>query len=280
MNFIDFATSHGLIINSIISGRWVRIPTRSHPRSKNGAYFFDGEYGFVQDWASMPSPVLWKTDRVLDAIELSAMQSRMRESQKMYADARKFDQAKAADKARWIISQSKMETHAYLDYKGFPSALGLVWRPDEDTNLLAVPMRIGKEVVGVQLIDRDGGKKFLTGQKTNDAEFVIGSSGQNIYCEGYATGLSIYTALNAIKIPARVHVCFSAGNLVRLAKNGIVIADNDASGTGKKAAESTNLPYLMSEHIGEDFNDMWRRIGTLRAGMLLRKKLLNFACKD
>lgn len=280
MNFIDFATNYGLIVNSLVPGRWVRVPTESHPRSKNGAYFFDREYGFVQDWSAMTAPALWKTDKVLDAVALAAMQARMRDSQKAYAEARRIEQAKAADKANWIISQSKMEQHAYLDSKGFPNSLGLVWRPDDDANLLIIPMRMDKRIVGVQLIDRDGSKKFLTGQRTNDAEYVIGSSGPNIYCEGYATGLSIHAALSALKINARVHICFSAGNLVRLAKTGFVIADNDVSGTGQKAAESTNLPCLMSDCIGEDFNDLWRRIGTLRVGMMLRNKLINGACPE
>ncbi|MHB8915793.1 MAG: hypothetical protein ACYC4K_08275 [Thiobacillus sp.] len=280
MNFVEFASNHGLIVRSLVPGRWMRVPTETHPRSKNGAYFFDREYGFVQDWSAMTSPVLWKTDKVLDAVALAAMQARMRDSQKSYAEARRIEQAKAAVKATWIISQAKMEQHAYLDSKGFPNSLGLVWRPDDDANLLIIPMRIDKQIVGTQLIDRDGNKKFLTGQRTHDAEYVIGSKGVDIYCEGYATGLSAHTVLAALKIHARVHICFSAGNLVRLAKNGFVVADNDASGTGQKAAEATNLPYLISDYTGEDFNDLWRRVGTLQAGMLLRNKLRNGACPE
>jgi putative DNA primase/helicase len=132
-------------------------------------------------------------------------------------------------------------------------------------------MRIGKNLVGAQLIDEAGGKKFLTGQKTNDACFVMGS-GTPIYCEGYATGLSIMKALTVGKMRRSVVVCFSAGNLKRLATDpaGLVVADNDVSLTGERVAKETGLKYWMSDAVGEDFNDFQLRVGLFKSVQALK----------
>jgi putative DNA primase/helicase len=58
-----------------------------------------------------------------------------------------------------------------------------------------------------------------------------------------------------------------------MAKTGFVVADNDASQAGDKAAQATGLPYWLPPTIGHDFNDHWREVGTLSAGMALRKFL-------
>jgi putative DNA primase/helicase len=132
-------------------------------------------------------------------------------------------------------------------------------------------MRIGRDIVGLQMIDERGEKKFLTGQKTNDACFVMGQ-GNPIYCEGYATGLSVMKALSAGKIRKSVVVCFSAGNLQRLAKDpkGYVVADNDASLTGERVAKETGLKYWLSDTVGEDFNDFQLRVGLFRSIQALK----------
>ena len=62
MNFIDFARTHGVEINALRSGdRIWRCPTTTHPKSRNGAYFFDGQRGWVQAWDS-GEPVQWWSD--------------------------------------------------------------------------------------------------------------------------------------------------------------------------------------------------------------------------
>jgi hypothetical protein len=74
----------------------------------------------------------------------------------------------------------------------------------------------------------------------------------------------------------RVHVCFSAHNLAKLAGNcegGIVIADNDLSGAGLRAAELCGRRWIMSDMQGEDANDWHRRLGTFRFAQELRKEL-------
>ena len=181
---------------------------------------------------------------------------------------------KAAEKAKWILSQCKHEKHAYLHAKGFQELHGLVWYPTETQNLLCIPMHIGGEVVGLQMIDRDGAKKYLSGSTTSKAEFVFDSRAMNAvdwWVEGYASGLSLMACLSAIKAPYRIHVTFSANNLQRMAHSGFVIADHDASETGQKAAQATGLPYWIPEAVGTDINDFHKAQGTFKASQALRK---------
>ena len=182
----------------------------------------------------------------------------------------------AAKKAKWILSQCKSEKHAYLQSKGFPDLMGLVWRPEQETNLLCVPMYVNGALAGLQMIDRHGAKKFLSGQITGKAEFCINASGigcEHWWVEGYASGLSLQACLNALKLPYVLHITFSAQNLQRMAHSGYVIADNDASETGQKAARATDLPYWMPLTTGEDINDAWKREGTFRTSQMLRSWL-------
>jgi len=129
---------------------------------------------------------------------------------------------------------------------------------------LLIPMRVAGSLVGVQQIDADGGKKFLYGQRTSGATFTFDNKGVNIVCEGYATALSVRAAMKQMKQRYTLHVCFSAGNMVKVAsglERGIVIADNDASGTGQEAAQKIGWPTWMSDRTGEDANDFHMRVG-------------------
>ncbi len=184
--------------------------------------------------------------------------------------------ALAAKKAEWILGQCKHEKHAYLHAKGFQELDGLVWYPTETQNLLCIPMYVGGKIAGLQMIDRDGSKKYLSGQITSQAEFCMDSGSlkpMEFWVEGYASGLSLMACLNALKLRCRIHVTFSANNLQRMAHSGFVIADNDASQTGEKAAQATGLPYWMPEATGTDINDFHKANGTFRASQALRKWL-------
>jgi putative DNA primase/helicase len=189
--------------------------------------------------------------------------------------------ADAARKAAWIMNQTVREQHAYLHSKGWKDEQGAVWHPNETDNLLCIPMRVNGALVGVQLIDRNGKKNFLKGQRTSGAEYVISNPGHNgihWWCEGYATGLALRKCLHALSMRYIVHITFSANNLIRLATEygeGMVIADNDVSQTGERAAIATGLPYWISEVEGEDFNDFYQRLGLFHASQALRKFLNN-----
>ena len=61
---------------------------------------------------------------------------------------------------------------------------------------------------------------------------------------------------------SQVVVCFSAGNLQKIAApGGFVIADNDASRTGENAARATGLSYWSPPDVGTDANDYHQKYG-------------------
>ena len=96
------------------------------------------------------------------------------------------------------------------------------------------------------------------------------------WCEGYATALSLRACLKALKLRYIIRCTFSVGNMRKMATDfgeGIIIADNDASHAGEDAAIATDLPYWISDYVGEDFNDQHKRLGTFRLSQDLGKFL-------
>lgn len=268
MRFEDFARLHGLRINSLIPGKWVAVPTEDHPHKRNGRYKWLGDVGWVQNWATMESPEMWRSEEK----DYQATQVRRAVQN---ADRERIELAeKAASKAGWIMHQCKPDIHAYLRRKGFEEELGNIWRTEDGSALLVIPMRIGSKLVGCQLIDGEGNKKFLYGQQTKGASFVMDAKGVPIFCEGYATALSIRAVMKSMKVRYAIYVCFSASNLKEVARGvagGIVVADHDPNGVGEKAARDTGKPYWLSDTVGEDFNDFHTRVGLFKAMGSLKK---------
>ena len=265
MTFLQFAQAHGLIVNTLIPFKWVRVPTVHHPRKRNGAYKFMETHGFVQEHSTMTAPALWKPEGN-QQIDVAKMQRQSKEVAQDIEAKRK----EAAERAEWILSQCELKTHPYLERKGFKDELVNVW---DDGNRMVIPMRVGRQIVGCQLIDEAGEKKFLFGQRTGGAAFVIDARGDNVLCEGYATALSIRAALTALKRRYTLFVCFSAHNLKTIAAtlpSGFVVADNDASGTGEKVAKEIGWPYFMPPEVGQDFNDYHRTTSLFKASQALR----------
>jgi phage/plasmid primase-like uncharacterized protein len=269
MNFHDFARIHGLIIRDLIPHRWVSTPTEDHPRKRNGRYKYLGNVGWVQNWATMDSPVMWREEGVTQA-----------DYRKAVADSdkkRQEDAKKAASKAAWIMNQTQKKPHAYLAAKGFPDLNGAVWTVD-GKDLLVLPMRIDGNLVGVQMITEGGEKKFLYGQRTQGASLTMDAKGVPIFCEGFATALSIREAMRLIKLRYRIECCFSAGNLKTISgryPDGLVVADNDKSETGLRCARDTGKPYWISSTVGDDFNDYHIREGIRAAADSLRPIVLD-----
>jgi phage/plasmid primase-like uncharacterized protein len=276
MNFLDFCRLHGVVIDSLPPmGVWKRYKTEDKGGKRNGAVKWMGDHGFVQNWATMVAPVSWRDEGA------SSNAIPRQQLQKASQDAAKAN-ATAAAKALWILGQCKTKEHAYLAAKGFPAEVGNVWETD-DVALLVIPMRIGGAVVGCQLIDEAGGKKFLTGQRTGNAEFIFANNGPHILCEGYATALSARHALKNLKRRYTLHVCFSAGNMAKVADGlpgGFVLADNDASGTGERTAREIGWPYWMSDRTGEDANDFHLRVGLFALSQEMRRLIAREAVTD
>lgn len=271
MDFLTFCRACGVNLNQLPPvGRWVRVSTEDKPRSRNGAVKWMGDVGFVQNWATMTEPAVWRDEGVS-----REAQKRIRSvANEADREARELA-SRAAQKAATLLSECELSTHPYLEKKGFPEELVNVWNKDTD-NVMVVPMRRGRELVGCQLIKADGEKKFLYGQRSGGAEFVFGQRGIHVLCEGYATALSAQQALRNLKVAAVLHVAFSAGNLKRIAGDlatGIVVADNDASRTGERVAQEVGWPYWISDQVGEDFNDYHQRVGIFSACMSLKQIL-------
>ena len=276
MDFLDFASSFGIIIHDYPPiGVWKRYPTDDHPRSRNGAVKFLGTVGFVQNHAMDTIVSVWKPDAE-DRANLPSMTDMRRQQQEQEQETRR-KQGEAARKAVTMLNQSGYSSHAYLRAKGFEKEQGNVYHKDGKPVLL-IPMRVGGSIVGVQQIDEDGGKRFLYGQRSAGASFVFSNNGLNILCEGYATALSVRAAMTQIKRRYNIYVCFSAGNMKKIGldlKSGLVVADNDHSGTGQQAAEDIGWPYWMSDSVGEDANDYMLRVGLFGFSQSLTQLMLN-----
>jgi putative DNA primase/helicase len=239
--------------------KWTRVKTLDKPTKKNGAYVFDGHGGAVINFATMEKHAIYRSDQphIIDYERIN----------RQNADREKRQQ-EAKKKAAYILNHAVPSQHPYLERKGFTDK-GYVWK-----DLLVIPMRINSALVGLQMIRPDGNKRFLSGQITKGASLVIDNKGRDILVEGYATGLSVRRALKELKVRYKIHVCFSASNMLEIAKGldkPLVIADNDPVGvsTAKKIASC----YWVGE-AGEDFNDFELRLGSYEAGKSLEPLLL------
>ena len=283
MNFEDFARIHGLIINHVVMNKQMRTATEDHPRKQNGSYKFLGDIGWVMNWATMSEPAVWfeRQDIVKDKVDPTRNLKPMWSNVNRMNDKLKKEEAerKARSKAYKIMKQAKQETHPYLAKKGFPNMKWYVWT-DNDTQrkLLVVPMSIDRKLIGCQLIDNEGNKKFLYGQTTKGAIFSFDAKGIPIFCEGFATALSVRQVLKASNIKYSIYVCFSASNMKLVCgtiNDGIVIADNDSNRIGETTALKTGKPYWLSETIGQDFNDFHMSVGDFKASQELKKALFD-----
>ena len=157
-----------------------------------------------------------------------------------------------ARRAQRMIENATMGTHPYLQKKGYADMKWMV-----HGELLLVPMRHCRtnKLQTLQTIAPDGAKKFLPGGIASEAVYRLGHSSKRPiqwFTEGFATGLAVQQAI--IKLHRKydqVVVCFSDGNIPKVVKaahkqgQGFVIADNDESGAGERAAKAAGLPYWM-----------------------------------
>jgi putative DNA primase/helicase len=268
MHLLDFCRIHGVILDREPPiGVWKRYPTQDKPTHRNGAVKYMGTHAFIQNHATMTEIEVWHAegDSVMDP-------NKARKAVEAAARDIREKQQEAARKAASILNQCQIGYHPYLEKKGFKEEQGNVWKTN-DGLLLVIPMRVGHQLVGCQIIREDGEKKFLFGQRTSGAYFCFDNKGPNILCEGYATALSIRAAMKALKRRYTLYTCFSAGNMKKVAAtlpNGFVVVDNDLSRTGQNTAEAIGWPYFMSEALG-DFNDLHQSTSLFKCSQALDK---------
>jgi len=255
-DFREVAESVGLRPRSILEDdRIHRCPTELHPTTRNGAYRTDGYRGWVMNWET-GEKAIWHAERESlrhPPVPLPSLTKRRAEE----AAAAEF----ATKIARHKVTKATAQTHPYLARKGFPKTLGLVFE-----GLLLVPARLDGKIVSLQEIAADGTKRTLKDSKIAGASFTIGSGRNEILCEGYATGLSIWTAGTGLHLPVRVTCCFAAANLAAVAerrRKAVVVADNDKPlpqfgglGAGEFYARRTGLPWVMPPIVETDANDL------------------------
>jgi putative DNA primase/helicase len=270
MNFIDFARAHGVEIDHTklyASDRIKRTGTTNKPKSDNGAYFWDGQRGWIMDW-SAEAKVIWYNDPSARPWTDEEKRAWAAKRQSQQSDQqRRYDQV--ALQADITLRSAKNLTHSYLQIKGFKELEGLVVGEK-----LLIPMRnvVTNKLQGYQEIywdseTRKHEKKMLTGMRAKNAVFCLGDrrSEEAWLVEGYATGLSVHHALRSCGMKASVVICFSASNMIAVADQiqgkKFVFADNDESKTGEKSAISTGLPWIMAETVGWDANDLHLKKG-------------------
>lgn len=265
MSFVDFARAHDVAIDPsrlYASDKIKRCGTVERPTSGNGAYFWDGQRGWVMDWSG-EARVIWYEDP--HAKPWTDEEKRAWAAKRATAAT---DQDKryqnAAFQADVTLRSAKYDNHPYLEIKGFKETRGLVL---EDK--LLIPMRnvVTNKLQGYQSIRWNGDerkyeKKMLTGMRAKNAVLYLGdrSATEAWMVEGFATGLSLRHALRSIGISASVVICFSASNLIQVADQikgkRFIFADNDESKTGGKSAIQTGLPWTMADQVGWDANDL------------------------
>jgi phage/plasmid primase-like uncharacterized protein len=270
MSFINFARAHGVEIHDLYPSATIRrCGTVDHPRSKNGAYFWDGARGFVWNWAAEATAQWFNDANAQPWSEAEKTQWRLKRA--AAASQQSGGHRRATLRADEMLGIAKPGEHNYLHIKGFPDAQGLV----AADGALLIPMRSleRNELQGLQMIrwispERRYEKKMLPGMKARGAVFRLGnqSAPETFLVEGYATGLSVMAALGSVGLHACVLVCFSAGNLVHVAPQVrgkcFVFADHDESQAGENAALQTRLPYCMSPALG-DANDLHVKSGLM-----------------
>lgn len=180
---------------------------------------------------------------------------------------------KAARRAAAIIRDCEQGNTPYLERKGLGSHLGTVNRTllreggeNYPAGSLVIPLtNEAGELVNVQLIGHDGSKRYLTGGQKAEAFHRIEGGELVAVCEGYATGVSVNSAISST-----VYCAMDAGNLQAVAQIArrqnpeariLLCGDND-EGTegnpGKTKAEQAAIAVgglVALPPVAGDWND-------------------------
>ena len=268
IGFVDFARASGLDISHVVAnGQIVRCGTTLHPRSKNGAYMFDGKFGWTQSWDTDSQVNIYGEKKEFSQSDKTEW---LKKKQAQEQDQSTLN-IRAVQKVQTLIKSSEIKSHDYFIYQHLHNSVGHV----TENNELVIPMfSLTGDLQGAQIITFNSDikkfeKKMIYGMKAKGAVHRLGNKNalETILCEGYATGLSIKLACDMARLNIAVLVCFSANNLINIAKEltgkAYVFADNDISNVGKTSAEKTGLAYVMSDVVGDDANDLHRKSGLI-----------------
>ena len=231
-----------------LDGRIHRFKVRGDKsREKSGWYKFYGDrlpagaFGSWRGdicikWHARGEQLLTDADREeIEATQARILYEREQEAKRQHAAA-----AKSAEMI-WSSTGDADPAHGYLQRKKVqPHGLH-----QTDDGRLVMPIYVGDRIASLQYIDADGGKVFHAGGEVSAGYYMIPAAHtgtKTIYItEGFATGASVAEATGAAVV-----VALNAGNLLKVAPwvrqqlpDGelVIVADNDASGTGQKKAD-------------------------------------------
>ena len=237
----------------------------NNKRALSGYYAFYDNYGtpvgFASDYRTGQTHNFKMSGVKAGKIDTEAL-ARFKEEARLDQEQKWL---KVSEKAKMIWDVAlPCDSHPYLLSKGVASHS---LREHKGKLIIPIMDETGK-LWSLQMIDTNGGKRFLSGGKTGGCFFIVGTKHLKEATkvgigEGYATCMTIYEQKQIPMI-----VCFNAGNMLSVSKKlsealpnkeFIIYADNDENDVGKDkaiaAAQVTNAEVVMPEEEGMDFND-------------------------
>ena len=238
--------------------------------SKAGNTYYVGSYGNWKNGALPEKGVAIEYDGSgLSDIDREAIKLKQKEAQLVADRERRAKNKEAAKRAAKTWEGLGREGRS--QYLARKKVAGIGVRYTRGTVVVPV-CKINGDLVGLQFINADGSKKFLTGTPKSGAFHVLGvivPDSPLVIAEGYATAASIHMATGY-----PVVVAFDAGNVVKVSAELrkaypdqvlIVAADNDDAGLkyARQAAQRSRaqvvVPVFQEVPKGQkltDFNDL------------------------
>jgi putative DNA primase/helicase len=269
----------------VSDGSTHRVPTWGDPSGEmSGAYWHNGKIGWAQDWRTMDKPEII-------AGELS-VKDRETLNGSFNGAGQKISMEAMLKSARRIWDNAtEPNSHPYLTRKKITAPPQVKMHE----GCLVIPLfDINGQWTGLQRIDGEGRKRFLSGTRKKGSFYSISGNGTYLICEGLATGCSLHKATGYTII-----IAFDAGNLIHVAKeiskkvdpeNMIIGADNDHTGDENRGLKSAQraaqeigcrlaIPIFQSPDgkSTTDFNDLYLLEGSeiVRAQVEGSEKLNN-----
>lgn len=254
--------------NEFTEGRWLRFPGVGKKRSNRSGWcrIISPTLAIYGDWSSNFRAV-WKDDSHVDSEQARKRLLDAQRREQEFVRAQRARQRQAAQEAQQLLGRCQVATHPYLVSKGLSAWRGMV-SPEGELIVAARAVEDYRCLLTVQRIAPDGTKRFLRGARARGAIHALGerNSRRQLLCEGYATGISLHLAAKELWGPHCVIVTFSANNLLSVAPHfpkALVCADHDISGVGEQIAKETGHPWVMPPQAGDDFNDVYHRLGPI-----------------
>ncbi len=186
------------------------------PGSHNGWYvlFVDGiASGCFGSWKAGTSHT-WSSRKPADPLETELLRQRNEQAKRQREVEQHQRQQATAEYANrlWRDARHADPGHPYLSAKGCRP-----YNLRQRGNVLLVPLFHSGELVNLQRIGSDGGKRFLSGGRVKGCYSPLGiiTAGQPLYlCEGWATGATIHAETGH-----PVACAMNAGNLLETGRH-------------------------------------------------------------